>query len=197
MALDIRVCFLGDSFTLGQGDDTGLGWAGRVHAMARGRGADLSSYNLGIRGQTGAEIANRAEREVTERIADRGERQGIVLSFGANDIRLECPTEESVQAAADVIRWADSQGYSVFLMGAPHAAEPELDALRAELNLALEQTAKGLDTPFLDIRTVLSDWTVWHAECAAGDGIHPNAKGYAQVAEAFDVWRPWRDWVDD
>ena len=164
--------------------------------MARGRGTDLSSYNLGIRGQTGAEIAGRVEREVTERIADRGERQGIVLSYGANDIRLECPTEESVQAAADVIVWAQSQGYTVFMMGAPHAAEPELDALRAQLNLALEQTARELDTPFLDIRAALADWSVWHGECAAGDGIHPNAGGYAKVAEMFDVWKPWRDWLD-
>ena len=43
---DIRVCFLGDSFILGTGDVDGLGWAGRVHAAERGRGIDLTSYNL-------------------------------------------------------------------------------------------------------------------------------------------------------
>ena len=50
--LDIRACFLGDSFTFGQGDDTGLGWVGRVLAAERGRGVELTAYNLGIRGRS-------------------------------------------------------------------------------------------------------------------------------------------------
>jgi lysophospholipase L1-like esterase len=192
---DIRVCFLGDSFTLGTGDDTGLGWAGRVHAAARGRGVALSSYNLGIRGETGAEIARRIP-EVAVRIADRGEKQGLVLSFGANDIRLGCTPDESAQAAAEVLTWAQGQGYQTFMMGCPHGAEPELDALRGELNLRLQQTAQGLGTPFLDIRTALADWTVWHREAMNGDGIHPNAEGYRAVSAIFCAWQPWRDWLD-
>src|ERR1700760_4228544 len=97
---DIRVCFLGDSFTLGTGDAAGLGWAGRVLAAERGRGIDLTAYNLGIRGQTGFEIADRAAREVTARIAERGDRRGVVVSFGTNDIRLDRTIEESAEALA-------------------------------------------------------------------------------------------------
>src|ERR1700742_4070022 len=95
---DLRVCFLGDSFTLGTGDDDGLGWVGRVHATERGRGIDLTSYNLGVRGQTGAEIAARAHLEVSERLACKGDRQGVVVAFGTNDIRMDRPVEETAAA---------------------------------------------------------------------------------------------------
>jgi acyl-CoA thioesterase-1 len=193
---DIRVCFLGDSFTLGQGDDTGLGWVGRVHAAERGRGIDLTSYNLGVRGQTGAEIAARAPAEIVQRIAERGDRQGVVVSFGANDIRLDRPIEESAEALAQVLRWTAGQGWRAFVMGCPHAAEPELDLLRARLNLHLEETARRLSAPFLDIRERLSDWSPWHREAMEGDGAHPGAQGYGAVAAVFEAWQPWRAWLD-
>jgi lysophospholipase L1-like esterase len=193
---DLRVCFLGDSFTLGTGDDDGLGWAGRVHAAERGRGIDLTSYNLGVRGQTGAEIAGRAPREVGERLAGKGERQALVIAFGTNDIRVDRLIEETASALERIIRWAGEEGYAVFVMGAPQAAEPELDALRALRNLALQQTARRLGAPFLDIRERLADWTAWHRGAMEGDGIHPGAEGYAAVAAVFQAWTPWRAWVD-
>jgi lysophospholipase L1-like esterase len=192
---DIRVCFLGDSFTLGTGDDAGLGWAGRVHAEARGRGVDLSSYNLGIRGQTGAELAERASAEISVRISGRGELRGVVLSFGANDIRLERPPAESARAAEGVLRWAASQGYQAFVMGPPPALEPDIDAARARMSAELARVAAMLAVPFLDIRAVLDDWSVWHHECEQGDGIHPGAEGYCRVAEVFCAWKPWQDWL--
>ena len=194
--IDIRVCFLGDSYTLGQGDDSGLGWVGRVQAEARGRGIDLSSYNLGIRGQTGAEIAERATSEVTVRIDQRGDRRGVVIAFGANDVRLERPIDDSVRAAEGMMRWAAGQGYQVFLLGTPPAAEPYIDEVRKHLSRRLEQAALDAAVPFLDLRVAVADWSAWHSEAAAGDGSHPNAEGYSRVAEAFAAWRPWRDWLD-
>src|ERR1700743_2351354 len=149
---DLRVCFLGDSFTLGTGDDDGLGWAGRVLAAERGRGIDLTAYNLGIRGQTGAEIAARGPREIGERIAGKGERQAGVVSFGTNDIRLDRPIEETVAALEAIATWALGQGFAVLVMGSPHAAEPELDALRAQRNLHMEAACGRLGVPFLDVR---------------------------------------------
>ena len=193
---DLRVCFLGDSFTLGTGDDDGLGWAGRVHAAERGRGIDLTSYNLGIRGQTGAEIAARGPREIAERIAGKGDRQAVVIAFGTNDIRLDRPVEESCASLEAVVTWALGQGYAVFVMGSPHAAEPELDALRALRNVNMEETARRLGAPFLDVRERIADWTAWHRGAMEGDGVHPSAEGYAAVAAVFATWGPWRRWLD-
>ena len=193
---DLRVCFLGDSFTLGTGDDDGLGWVGRVHASERGRGIDLTSYNLGIRGQTGAEIAARAPREVGERITGKGDRRAVVISFGTNDIFRERPADETASALEQVATWAVSEGHAVFVVGVPHAAEPELDALRAQRNMHLEQVCRRLDVPFLDVRQRVADWSAWHRGAMEGDGIHPSAEGYAAVATVFAAWGPWRLWLD-
>lgn len=195
-AVDLRVCFLGDSFTLGTGDRGGLGWAGRVHAAERGRGIDLTAYNLGIRGQTGAEIAARAEREIDERLGAAGDRRAVVVAFGTNDIRLDRPVEETVSALERILEWASGRGWAVLVMGSPRAAEPELDALREGRNLAMETAARRLGAPFLDIRQALADWTAWHRGAMEGDGVHPGAEGYAAVAEVFAAWSPWRTWVD-
>jgi len=193
---DLRVCFLGDSFTLGQGDDDGLGWVGRVHAAERGRGIELTSYNLGIRGQTGAEIAARASRETGERLAGKGERCGVVVAFGTNDIFHDRPVEETVTALETIARWALGQGWAVFVMGCPHAAEPELDAMRALRNVNLEEAARRLDVPFLDVRERVADWSAWHRGAMEGDGVHPGSEGYAAVAAVFATWGPWRRWLD-
>lgn len=193
---DIRVCFLGDSFTLGQGDDDGLGWVGRVHAAERGKGIDLTSYNLGVRGQTGAEIAARGPREVGERLTGKGERQGLVIAFGTNDIFYDRPVEETVTALEAIAAWAGGEGVSAFVLGAPHAAEPELDALRALRNVNMEEAARRLELPFLDIRERVPDWTAWHRGAMQGDGVHPGAEGYAAVAAVFAAWGPWRRWLD-
>jgi lysophospholipase L1-like esterase len=197
MALpDLRVCFLGDSFTLGTGDDEGLGWAGRVLAAERGRGIDLTAYNLGVRGQTGAEIAARAPREIAERLPGKGDRRAVVIAFGSNDIRLDRPVNETCAALHTLVTHAKTEGHTVFVMGAPHAAEPELDGLRALYNARMEGTAGRLGAPFLDIREQLADWTAWHRGAMEGDGLHPGAEGYAAVAAAFGQWLPWRRWLD-
>ena len=39
MIHDLRICFVGDSFVAGTGDETALGWVGRVTATAWHRGA--------------------------------------------------------------------------------------------------------------------------------------------------------------
>ena len=59
----MRICFIGDSFVSGAYDEDCAGWAGRISAAARRRGHDVSSYNLGIRGDlyNGLTIARQAE----------------------------------------------------------------------------------------------------------------------------------------
>ncbi len=193
---DIRVCFLGDSFTLGTGDDEGLGWVGRVLAMERGRGIDLTAYNLGVRGQTGAQIAERAAAEVGARLTDRGDRRGIVIAFGANDIYLQRPAAESLRAAQGLLRWAEGEGLAAFVVSMPPAPDAAMDAARMKRDLAMAAVARDRAVPFLDIRAAVADWTAWHGEAARGDGVHPNAEGYRRVALAFGVRKSWRAWLE-
>ena len=69
MAAPIRVCFFGDSFVNGTGDDACLGWVGRACAAGRRNGMDLTCYNLGIRGDTSADVLRRWEHEARARLA--------------------------------------------------------------------------------------------------------------------------------
>jgi acyl-CoA thioesterase-1 len=193
---DIRVCFLGDSFTLGQGDDEGLGWVGRVFQAERGRGVTLTAYNLGVRGHTGAQIAERAAAEVSARVLGLGERRGVVICLGANDVYKERPAEESVQALRGMLNWCKAEGLQAFFLCAPPMAEASLDAKRAALKQALEQVCRDFAVPMLDLPAAVADWSAWHAEAQAGDGVHPGAEGYARVAAAFGAWNAWRDWLD-
>jgi lysophospholipase L1-like esterase len=120
----------------------------------------------------------------------------VVSSFGSNDIFQDRPVEESCAAVERIVRWAAGQGYATFVVGAPHAAVPELDALRALRNVNMEETARRLGAPFLDIRERIADWSAWHRGAMEGDGVHPSAGGYATVAAVFVGWAPWRRWLD-
>jgi lysophospholipase L1-like esterase len=194
--LDIRVCFMGDSFTLGTGDPEGLGWPGRVFAAERGRGVNLTAYNLGIRGNTSAQMAERAAAEISARIADRGERKGVVITCGSNDVFLGRPLEESVQALRGMLQWARSEGYGALVVSPPCMADPAHEAKRIELQKAQGQVCADLATPMLDLTAAVADWSAWRSEAKTGDGVHPGPEGYRRVAAAFLVWTAWRDWLD-
>ena len=86
MGKAMRISFIGDSFVSGAFDDECLGWAGRIAAAARKRGHDVSPYNLGIRGETSVQIAQRwrAEAEVRQSPQQEGR---LVFEFGVNDAR--------------------------------------------------------------------------------------------------------------
>jgi lysophospholipase L1-like esterase len=194
-APDIRVCFLGDSFTEGTGDDQTLGWVGRVVAGERGRGHDLTGYNLGVRGQTGAEIAARTAAEAGVRLNGRGNWRAVVICFGANDIFLGRPAAQSAQALDGMLRWSAGQGFAAFVVAAPPMTEAALDPQRAALQDVLAQVCRDRAAPFLALPRAVGDWSAWHAEARAGDGVHPGAEGYRRVADAFCAWTAWRDWL--
>lgn len=83
----MRICFIGDSFVNGTGDDTCLGWVGRISAAARQRGHDLTIYNLGVRRDTSSDILSRWQQEVGLRLPDNCDGR-LVFSFGTNDCSL-------------------------------------------------------------------------------------------------------------
>jgi lysophospholipase L1-like esterase len=193
--MDVRVCFAGDSYVLGQGDDSGLGWTGRVLCAARAERVDLTAYNLGVRGETGPEIARRLEAEVAPRLSV-GERKAVVIAFGANDTSRDVPIAHSIAAARRMLVWTQGQGFAAFLLPPPprpHTAEWDEGA--AALTAAMGDLAAELGVPFLNLREVVADWTLWWSECAAGDGSHPNGSGYQLIADAFVSWPAWRSWL--
>src|SRR5688572_27006622 len=103
-----RICFVGDAFTVGAGDETGLGWVGRLAAGEWARGHDITIYNLGIRGNSTREIGPRWRQECARRIPATA-RGRLVFMFGGNDAKeqvgrgIEVPLAESVDNARRIL----------------------------------------------------------------------------------------------
>ena len=49
--------------------------------------------------------------------------------------------------------------------------------------------------PFLNILEPIKSAAAWWAEVEAGDGIHPNAQGYAALAALVEAWPAWQTWL--
>jgi acyl-CoA thioesterase-1 len=193
----LTVLFLGDSFVAGVGDPSGLGWTTRLVADARGDGADLTAYPLGVRGNTSADVLARWERETAARLPGAG-RTGIVVSFGVNDVldgddgRRRVPLDETVANLRALLDGATQAGSGVLVVGPPPVDDEAANARVAEVDARVraEAAAHGVTAvPVLD--ALLADAT-WMAEVAAGDGAHPGADGYARLAALVrPVWRGW------
>ncbi|MDQ0463054.1 lysophospholipase L1-like esterase [Caulobacter ginsengisoli] len=193
--MDRRACFLGDSYTAGAGDDTGLGWVGRVAAAARGEGIDLTAYNLGVRGETGPQIAARAEAELPPRLA-LGDSHAMVFSFGSNDFNKGVTQAESLAATARLLDLARRLNIPAFGVSSPvFLDDAQLDRRSVALSGGMANLFAQAGAAWLDLRTSDMDWRPWWDEAGAGDGYHPNSAGYAALAKVVAAWPAWRAWL--
>lgn len=193
--MDLRAAFLGDSYVAGAGDDSALGWVGRVAAAARIEGADFTAYNLGVRYETGPQVAARAAVELAPRF-QWGDAYALVAAFGANDISRGVPLEATLAAAAGLIATAAGLGAAPFLISPPvFQDDRDKDAAAEMMTAALAALCAQEAVAFLDLRTAVTDWPLWWSEARVGDGAHPNGAGYALIAAAVSAWPPWRAWL--
>lgn len=195
---DVRICFIGDSFTQGTGDETSLGWPGRVCATARARGHAVTLYNLGIRRETSDDIRARWRAEVTPRLV-AGVDGRIVFSFGANDATIEdgnwrVPAALSAENLRVMLGRA-LLAHPVLVIGPPPAPEADKTGRHAELAARYAEVCGALNVPFLDIVEPIKSVDAWWEEVADGDGIHPGARGYAALAGLVEAWPAWQAWL--
>jgi acyl-CoA thioesterase-1 len=183
-----RVLFFGDSFVAGAGDPTALGWVGRVSAAAHAAGLPLTPYNLGVRGQTSVEVAHRWQSEAWPRLFAQAS-ISVVLSVGANDAVDSAIAGEprvsptrSVGALAGMLDEAQALELPAFVVGPPPVGERLPDDRLVELTAAFAELCATRGVPFVPVVEPLLGDATWRAECAAGDGAHPAAGGYAALA---------------
>lgn len=198
----MRICFFGDSFVQGTGDDTCLGWAGRLCAAARRDSYDVTYYNLGIRRDTSADILRRWRREADARLPV-GEADRLVFSFGTNDcvagddsggtrIALPCTLANARAILSEARSWLPT------LMVGPL---PVLDDAATDIRIASLSDELGaicleLQVPFLEVFRFVEGNEIWKKAAAAGDGTHPAAGGYAALAAMIAEWSAWRSFLD-
>jgi acyl-CoA thioesterase-1 len=191
----MRICFFGDSIVNGTGDPDCLGWVGRVCAAARQRGIDVTSYNLGIRRDSSADILRRWRREANIRLPAEYPRR-LVFSFGVNDCTLEngeCRVQpvQTISNAQAILSAAAAYAPTLMIGPAP-TAEPDVNHRVRELIPALRAACQELGVPFLDVFDRLETAPEWMREVAQGDGAHPGRQGYEELAALVNKWPVWR-----
>ena len=194
---DVRVCFIGDSFVNGTGDPDCLGWAGRLCAAVRRAGHDLTYYNLGVRRETSADIAARWRGEVMPRLPTTAVGR-LVFSFGVNDTTEEegaprVPLAASLDYLRDILA-AAAPRFSTLVVGPPPIADAVQNARIGALSAAFAELCADHAVPYLEVCRPLVQSAVWCAEVAAGDGAHPNAGGYRELAGLVQAWPAWQAW---
>lgn len=196
--IDRRVLFFGDSFVAGVGDRTGLGWVGCVVAASHDSGRPITAYNLGVRGDTSADVAARFETETQARTRNAAATYGVVLAFGANDMtevdnRLRVAPGVAVRTLGRLIDLAEAGGHGVFVVGPPPVGERDQDERIRELSNQFAHVATHRGVPFVETAGALCAHDGWRSEAAANDGSHPGAGGYAALAEIVlaGAWRKW------
>jgi lysophospholipase L1-like esterase len=197
--LKVRICFFGDSFINGTGDDECLGWVGRLCAVERRAGADLTVYNLGIRRDTSEDILRRWKPEAAVRLPVDSDGR-LVFSFGVNDLapddelgRPRISEGASLQNAHDILSEASAWRPTLMMGPLPvTSSQARNDQIRS-YSEQLSGLCASLGVPYFDPAPFAAEvYETWRKEADAGDGIHPNAESYSALASAIHRWRPWR-----
>jgi len=201
----IRLCFFGDSFVAGVGDPAHRGWAGLLaeHARPALGDVDFTVYNLGVRRDTTADVRARWLDEARCRFPDGCDNR-LVLSFGVNDTTLlddpaqqedstRVPPADSVTNLTAILDDARACGWPVFVVGPPPVADEQQNARTRRLDGLFAEVCAERNVPYCPVFEHLHGDTAWIREAAAGDGAHPSAQGYRDLADV--VQGAWITWI--
>ena len=195
----MRICFIGDSFVNGTGDNDSLGWVGRIGAAARQRGQDLTTYNLGVRRDTSSDIFSRWQQEARLRLPDSCDGR-LVFSFGTNDCCLgddgdiRVSLSHSLANAQSILSGARAWRPTLMIGPLPVSDNAAADVRISELSEAFGNLCSGLGVPYLEVFSAIASNQAWKREAARCDGTHPNTEGYAALANLIGDWTAWRNW---
>ncbi|WP_067884644.1 GDSL-type esterase/lipase family protein [Nocardia vaccinii] len=196
MIRDVRICFVGDSLVAGMGDGRCLGWAGRLAMRAAGAGQPLTYYNLGVRGQTSADIAARWEAECEQRLTAETDAR-VVFSFGVNDTVLEngrvrVSASDSAANLTAILRRAAERGWTTLVVAPPPNADDEHNRRIGELDSRYSEICAAQDVPYVRVHQPLLHNHTWMRAIHDADGYHPGAEGYEEFAALMvPYWLLW------
>ncbi|KGK42674.1 hypothetical protein LH51_05075 [Nitrincola sp. A-D6] len=193
MTTDIRICFVGDSFVNGTGDEEALGWAGRLCAAANTRDIPVTYYNLGIRRNTSRDILQRFEIECPLRLPETCDSR-VVLSCGVNDTVIEngarrIPYAESRANVRELLHRAKQ--YKTILVGPPPVGEDKQNERIMALSQAFAEEAAAQSVPYIDLFSSLVSDDSYKLEVMNNDGSHPGSSGYVKMAHIISSSPNW------
>lgn len=205
----LKIVALGDSLVYGFGDPEGGGWVERLRRQWMMPGsAGHVLYNLGVRGDRVAQVAQRLEIEFRHRGELRNRvPDAIVLSVGVNDsARLRqpdgrpfTPADRFQQQLEDLLDRARDLCPVFFVGMVPvnEAKMPFLDCLyyqHAEQYRYKEMARLACDRrgiPYLDLYEAwMARGLDWVRSRLGEDGLHPNILGYRSLLDDVANWHP-------
>ncbi len=205
----LKVVAIGDSLVYGFGDPEGGGWVERLRRtwMSDARAGHVL-YNLGVRGDRIAQVAQRLEAEFRH----RGELRNrvpdlILLSVGVNDSARVARTNgrnytDIDKFTGEVNKLLDRaiQLCPVLFIGmVPVDATkmPFLDCLyynhpdQYRYKEITKLACLERSIPYLDIFQLwMERGESWWCKCLSEDGLHPNSQGYQAILQDVLAWEP-------
>jgi acyl-CoA thioesterase-1 len=172
-----RIVALGDSLTAGYGLLESQSYPALLQRRIDENGYEFEVINAGVSGDTSAGGLRRLDWSL------EGDVRVLILALGANDGLRGLSIADMRRNLETIIARAREQGAVVILAGMeapPNYGQEYATAFRAAFqDLAREQ--RVLFLPFL------LDNVAGRSDLNLGDGIHPNERGTAVVADT--VWR--------
>ncbi|GAA4400792.1 GDSL-type esterase/lipase family protein [Fodinibacter luteus] len=193
-ARDLALVFLGSSLVAGVGDPKGQGWVTRVVGRTQHPDLELTAYNLGVRGDTSADVLHRWTTEVPLRWAGRTERR-VVVSVGTDDVLGGVSLARHRLNLANLLDDAAASGVGTFVVSPPPTDDPEVDARLEVLVDAQADVCSRRAVPFVDCYAPLQGHDQWRTDLAASRvPHHPGQAGYGLIAWLV-LHHGWAEWL--
>ena len=191
---DLALVFLGASLVAGVGDPKGQGWVTRVVGRTQHPDLELTAYNLGVRGDTSADLLNRWATEVPRRWVGRTERR-VVVSVGTSDVLQGVSLARHRLNLANLLDDAARSGVGTFVVGPPPADDPEIDSRLEVLVEAQGDVCSRRGVPFVDCFAPLLGHDQWRTDLATSRvPHHPGQAGYGLIAWLV-LHNGWAQWL--
>lgn len=172
-ARTLRLVALGDSLTAGLGLSPSDTLPAQLERALRARGHDVAIANAGVSGDTAAAGRDRLDWSVPEGT------DAVIVALGANDALRGLPVARMERALDEIVSRLKSRGVAVLLAGMAAPRSLGEDYVRA-YDAVFPRLAEKHGVVFYPF---LLDGVAFDRALNLPDGIHPNARGVAVIAE--------------
>lgn len=191
---DVALVFIGASMVAGVGDPKGQGWVSRVVGRTQHPDLELTAYNLGVRGDTSADVLARWRVECPPRWRGRSEKR-LVLSVGSNDPAAGISLARHRLNLANLLDDAASLGVATFVVSPAPIDDADYNAKLEVLVDAQADVCSRRGVPFVDCFRPLVLHEQWASDLAAGSvPHHPGQAGYGLIAWLV-LHNGWGEWL--
>lgn len=196
----LRIAFLGDSITLGDGDAEARGWPSRLLAHTIKPPLRAQCYNLGVGGDRLTDITGRWRHDLHTRLAGNSG-CGVVIMIGVNDALCAARTNDplpldhsdwgaqltemvrSIAARLPVLLIGPAPVHEDLARGDGTCAKTVNNHV-AQLDTEVRKAASTCGTFFVTMLPLARDRR-FQTALAAVDGLHPNGDGYAAISDCL------------